>query len=568
MKKFFKLSNLKSILISLFLMLSVFFVSACAYSDRVPTEEEGGTTFIAGINGFKINYRPEIFEVSDFYYNFSYEVVSTLSQVFGNADFDLFRSETVVVDGVNVIPFIYNEYLDYLDTIFDEDEIVDYKVFEQAKTIYFIDDIRNSIYISENTQEEAELKDFLYFSKHDSNEHFWKWTHKIEEGKPYGYPDFNPQSWENVGLFLGDYQNSPKKATSVFNLYNDEDDFRNERINYYNFYAETYAKALQVAILEILLERQPTQFAFDFSLNQVLPNPEDLLGNGITSGLKLDYKKYVEYVGISQTTAVPEITNYLLENVIGQEKYNSNDNNFDRDDYQFLIEELIWRGTLAEYNFSDEEAELVNQSSLGSIYNIYPAFVIEDFPAYSLFVQSQDSKAFAHIPAGQYRSIVLMPSKTDYLFTIMFYLAAAREFNINMHYRYYDAEKDLLFESVTGTAKTYIENQFSFSNSEFISLLFENEQGNETLYKMTQFNNNIGNGILKADQPKKMNYALNEYFEESLKGGFGLNHLKFKEDNSSFFEIIFNVDSAQQELDTSFKVGIQGVWAADPNDFN
>ncbi len=552
---FFTLSKIKSVVISLFLMISVFFVSACSYSDKVPTDEEGGTSFIAGIDGFKINYRPDLFEVSDFYYNFSAEILSTLSTVFGNANLDEFRSETLIVEGINVIPYIHNEYVEYRESLLPEDDFDSYKDFEDARRVYFIDDIRNSVFISEQTEEDAELEDYLYFAKSNMEDNFWNWTLE-KESEPY----------PNANLFFGIVRTRETTAEGALddivriNTINQRKSFYNEQ------FTERFAQALQVAILEILLEKEPTEFSFNFTTNQVMPNPSDLLGDGSTSGLKLEYKKYVEYVGIS-AQAIEEITNYLLDSVIGESKYNSEANNFDRADYKFLIEELIWNGALEQYYFSDEAQEIINNQDLGSIYNVYPAVLVQDFPTYSLFVQSQDSLAFSHIPTGQYRSVVIMPSKTDYLYTLMFYLAANREMNVNLHYRYYDAETDTLFESPVGTVKTYVESKFSYTTSDYVGLLFKDEEGNDSLYKMTKFNNNIGNGILKAETPKKMNFELNQYYEESSKGGFGLNHLKFKEDGSSFFEILFNTNTTARELDHNFKVGIQGVWARDPAEF-
>lgn len=571
MKNIFNKGKLKSVLVALFMVLSVFLVSACSYSDQIPNEDEGGTSFIADITGFKVNYRPELFEVTDFYHYFSLEILSTLSDVFGNANFDNLGREEKLIDGTptSVVPYIYEEYEEYRKGLLPEDSFIEYKVFEQARTIFFIDDIRNSVIISSNTSQEAlenyDYEQYYYFAESEYANNSWKWTHKIENGNTHGY-DLNGTNQNNAGLFFGNYQTNSLLAEATFNLLKIPSTLKTERLNYYNFFTETYAPALQVAILQILLERTPTQFAFDFQTNTVMPNPQTLLGNGTSEGLKYDYKKYVEFVGISEE-AKTEITNYLLESVIGEQKYNNEINNFNREDYEDLINEIIWNGALKEYNFSDEVLELANQEDLGSIYNVYPAVVIQDYPSYSLFVQSQDNKAFEHITSGQYRSVVLMPSKTNHLYTLMFYLAANREISVNLHYRYYDAERDLLFESPVGTTKTYVESSFSYAESAYIGLLFKDEQGDEALYKMTKFNNDIGNGILKASSPKKMNFAINEYYEQSSKGGFGLNHLKFKEDQSSFFEIIFETDASQQALDNKFKVGIQGVWARDPNEF-
>jgi hypothetical protein len=88
------------------------------------------------------------------------------------------------------------------------------------------------------------------------------------------------------------------------------------------------------------------------------------------------------------------------------------------------------------------------------------------------------------------------------------------------------------------------------------------------LYKTTPFNNDIGDGILKASQEKTMNYELSKYFEPSSKGGYGLNHEMFKQDKSSFLEIVFQVPKpvGQENLDYSFKVGILNTLFA-PEDF-
>lgn len=564
MKKFFTKSKIKKSILSLVLLLASLFFAACSFSDTVPTEEEGGTSYIAGIDGFKVTYRPEMFEVADFYFNFSQEIMLTLATAFGNAQFE---TETKVIDSVEttVVPFIYEEYMAYRQGLPPEDSAMSYKSFEEAQKIYFFDDIRNSVYISEDTPQEATVEQYLYYSDFVNARNSWKWSHKIEENNLHGY-ELRGSNYKNASVFFEEIMQNPMMASVVFFTYNNQLPLRQERQSYYNFYAQTYAKALQVAILEILLEKQPTQFSFNYTTNQVMPNPDTLLGNGTSQGLKFEYKKNVEFIGISEL-AKNQITNYLVESVIGSQKYTSPESSFDKEDYEFLIDELIWQGALEEYYFSNEEQEQINNPSLGSIYNVYPAVMVQDFPAYSLFVKSNDNDAFSHIPSGQYRSIVLMPSKTDYLYTLLFYVVASRQFDINMHYRYYDAEKDILFESSVGTTKTYVENQFSFIESNQISVLFEDSQGREDLYKMTKFNNNIGGGILKAETPKVMNFDMNEYYEQSQKGGFGLNHEKFKADGSSFFEIIFNNNAGSSNQDNNFKVGMQGVWARDPQEF-
>lgn len=522
---------------SLAIAFAMVMFAGCTHSD----DTDAGA-MIGNIEGMKASYRPVEYPVTDFYENFSKQILVELAKIFGQAEFP-----TNQQDKVDIIQELYDELYGNMDP-----PAQDYVQFEQNYRIYFLDDIRSTVYLYSSEDQK--------YSAYVSTQDKWKWT----IGSVNDYEELEDAGL--AGIFFVEALNNLKlTAANAFSLLENEN-MKAERNNFYlNYYANKYTKNLQVAILQILLGKTPTQFVYNFDNNTVTPNANDLLEG--ENGLKKQYAKYTTYIGISFEQDIPKITNYILDNVIGSQKYNNANGHFSREDYKNIIEQVIWNNTLAQFSFSDQNGP--NQQ-LGSIYSTYPALVVKDYSSNSFFISSRDGHAFDHIPSGAYQSIVLMPSQVKYLSEIWFFLVSEKTMNIKYHYRYYDAETDTYYVSSATKVTTTPESQFLEEESPYAGIIFKNSKGQEILYKTQPFNNQIGDGVLAAAGTEKIiTQDGAQYFKIiPSANGFGsvavLNEDKFRQDNSSYFEIVFDVekDPAKPEEDYSFKVGMYALWFA------
>lgn len=551
MKKFFS-RYAKRILLAFMLIFALTF-SACAYSDG-PSESSDGVSYIGNIDGFKATYRPQSYQIEDYYYNFSHDILSELTKIFGQAQLPV-NQQTTEIDTVREL---YDEYVSNPENY--QTEPLTYKQFEEIYRVYFIDDIRNSIIQYADNDNYMEVSD-TYFANLTL-----KWIWNMNIGTDYSSL---PGSSVDYAKIFFETTSSAYRAEMLFNSFLNDSLLKAERENFYfNYYVGKYAQSLQVAILEILLGRTPTEFTYDITQNTITPSASSLLPS-----LQSDYEKYTTYVGISREIDIPKITNYILDKVIGAQKFSTTnaDNHFSRDDYKEIIEEYLWEDALFEYNFSDSDGQ---SETLGSLYDIYPTNVIKDYSANSFFISSVDGQNFAHIPSGEYQSIVMMPTKDNYLSEIWYFLVADRILNIDVSYRYYDSAANTYYTSAKKTVKTQIESTFKDSKASILSLSFYDNTNTETLFLTKPFNKQIGNGILNGN-PKYMNYETSKYYKAMPSvNGFGtvsvLDETAFVEDGSSFFEMVFDVhkDSSKPYDDYSFKIGMYGLFFASQSQIN
>jgi hypothetical protein len=391
----------------------------------------------------------------------------------------------------------------------------------------------------------------------------WTWTISTAS-------DYNPINNSNYAKIYGDMFNVPSDAVTIFqNITNTNYKFERDNL-YLNYYVQKYAQPLQVAILKILLGKTtPTEFAYNYSTGEITPNAETLL-----SDLKTEYSTYTTYIGIDKDVDIPKITDYLLDKVIGSQKFSDTDSNnyFSREDYKDIINQIIWEDALNEFYFSDENGQ---NSSLGSIYDTFPTNVIQDYSANSFFISSVEGESFAHIPSGEYQSLVMMPTEDNYLYEIWYFVVADRVLDIDVSYRYYDSTTGTYYQSTAKTVQTQVESTFDEGHAQILSINFYDNNNNETLFKTKNFNQNIGNGILQASTPKLMDYATSDYYKTlNSVNGFGtisvLDETKFVSDNSSFFEMVFDVhkDANNLRADYNFKIGMYGLFFASQSQIN
>ena len=545
MKKFFGKFS-KKIVLALMLIFALTF-SACTYADG-PTESSDGVSYIGNIDGFKATYRPQSYPVQDYYSNFSKDIIIELTKIFGQADFevDLQTEHNAIYGGMNSGDEGYMSYDTYVNS---------YK-------IYFLDDIRSSVYLY-NQQ-------FNTYNARVSESYNWKWT--IGPNNDF---DFNQGSPNAYKTYFNGTPDTVENPNVVFNTVNDTA-IKLERERFYfgisseeGYYVGKYAESLQVAILEILLGRTPTEFTYNFATGVISPSASALLPS-----LQAEYSKYATYIGIAKDTDIPKITNYILYKVIGSQKFNETDTNnyFSRTDYQDIIEQMIWNGVLENYDFSDNNGQ---NASLGSLYDIFPTNVIKDYEANSFFISSKDGQNFAHIPSGEYQSLVMMPTKDNYLYEMWYFLVSSKVLSVDVSYRYYDSATGNFYQSAPVTVQTQVESNFNESRAQILNVNFYDEENEETLFLTKSFNQNIGNGILKASSSKYMDFQTKQYYKALPSvNGFGsvsvLDETAFISDGSSFFELVFDVhkDPAKPLEDYSFKVGMYSLFFASQSQIN
>lgn len=556
--------NWKKILISLSMAFAMLFFAACDYSDTNPVSEgdEEQESAMGNIGGIKSVYRPASASVVDFYENFALDIMRNLAFVFGNA--------SISVDAQNEVSYsagslIHTKYQEYKSNFNPEDVYLTEEAFKNNLLIHLVDDIRGTI-----SAVDVNAANLSYNITKNSDT-VWNWTHDIEGTNTYSYDVKHNIKYAKT-YFKG-YTNANRTAANALGDISDtNDDLMDERINYYEFYAQTFAGPMQVVVLQVLLDRTPTIFTYNKATNSFSPSAESVLGNE-TSGLIADYKKYANYLGVTEDDKV-QITNYILDNVIGSQKFANKQNttsaelsNFhllkDRNAYKEVIEEVIWKQNLAVYHFSNANNEV--DTNLGSLYNVFPVAEIRDYNTNSFFIASTGATAFAHIPAAEYKSISLLTNKDGYLWEAWFYIAASGNFNIKYFYRYFDAEKDIFYESSPVDAVISNEATFSHQKAEMNILSFNSSVGKNGILTTRAFNNDIADGILKAPQPKLIDFETSQYFEYT-QGSFAFSKNKMQALNQSFFELVFVVDKSNPEIkDYNFKVGLAKFFAPPNN---
>lgn len=519
--KHMKLKNVKKIIISVMLLVVMIFSSAC-FSDFDP--QGNGVNFIGSIEGIKANYRPTSYNYYDFYYEFSKTTLDRLYQTF------FYSPENQ--DLINIYKQINNITGD-VDTSSDE-----WKKF----ILYFYSDIQYSVCVLKNEvgqtiKPDGSTSSINYYDKKNIS---WNWD--LDLGNDYHYFETNIAT---------------NDINPILEFYNSKNIGEDE--NYLQQLDKT-AKHLQAVVLQIILGKTPT--VFDDLTNS---NVDNLLGtatlnngNVQATGLMGELVSNGSYVGISDT-ALQQIKQYILDNVIGLQKFyeNNENNNFSQQDYSLVID-TIWHDRNA-FEFS---SVFEGQELTGCVFDEYPATYVKDYQTNSFFINSDDDIAFEHIQKAEYQSIVIMPSDLQYLNEIWFFLVSDRQFKVNYYSRYYNYEENALYVSDVYQIDTCIESDFKAEKADIAEVSFK-KNGKSTLIKLEDFNNEINGYVLKAEQEKSMNFEMAKYFTaEPSQNGFGavsvLNPYAFAgSDGCSFLEIVFDVvKQSDSNEDFDFKVGM------------
>mgnify|MGYP001122758048 FL=1 len=531
-KKSKKTKILKSITCIILLAVMLFFGGG--FADAGGGE---GASFIGGIQGFKVNYRPKSYNYLDYYKSF---VQTTLEELFETFYYNANNDNSAIVP---------EREQKYAQTAYEQKygESVNKDDSQwQEYVVYYFSDIHYSTKILTNANDipidpaQNPITSDFYYTKSNIS---WKWDTSQND--------------------LHSLANDTKKSSDIIDYYKSEDNL-NEIVNSTReMIRDNLVEPLQVATLQIVLGKTPTVFdQSNFSTAGNILGSATLVGGNVqATGLMNELVTKGSYVGISQD-ALAKIKEYILTNVIGSQKFSeTNPNNyFSKDDYAFILDQ-IWA---KKQNFHMKNTlNIDDETDYGCVFDIYPATALQDFPSNAFFVNSSDNQAFQHIQKAEYQSIVIMPNKQQYLEEIWFYLASDRQMTVNYYTRSFDAKTGLVSVGPVKQVKTNIESEFVYEEASHGTVTFY-KNSEETIVRTEKFNNDIGGGIINTNgQAVAMTYPMSKYFVAvpSL-NGFGsvsvLNHQKFAEaDGCSFIEIVFDVQKdGDDDKDYSFKVGM------------
>ena len=527
-KKSKKTKILKSI--TCFIMLAVMLFFGGCFADAGGGD---GASFIGGIQGFKVNYRPKSYNYLDYYKSFAQ---TTLEELFETFYYNANNDNSAIADDKREQKYAQMAYNQKYGEPVDKDS-------EQWKeyVVYYFSDIHYSTKILTNANgspidpaQNPITSDFYYTKSNIS----WKWDTSQTD---HALDDRIKQSGDVI-------------------RYYDENLIESAR---QNLVTDLIIEPLQVATLQIVLGKTPTVFdQSNFSTADKILGSATLVGGNVqATGLMNELVTKGSYVGISQD-ALAKIKEYILTNVIGSQKFSETnpDNYFSRDDYAFILDQ-IWA---KKQNFHMKNTlDIDDETDYGCVFDIYPATALQDFPSNAFFVNSSDDQAFQHIQKAEYQSIVIMPNKQQYLEEIWFYLASDRQMTVNYYTRSFDAKTGLVSVGPVKQVRTNIESEFVYEEASHGTVTFY-KNSEETIVRTEKFNNDIGGGIINTNgKAVAMTYPMSKYFVAvpSL-NGFGsvsvLNHQKFAEaDGCSFIEIVFDVQKdGDDDKDYSFKVGM------------
>ena len=519
------------------ILIAVMFLFGGCFADFV---SKAGSSFIGGIQGFKVNYRPKSYNYFDYYKSFAQTTLEELFETFYyNSNNDNSAIATEREQKYAQMAYNKKNNLD-LQTPIDKDS-AEWKEY----VIYYLSDIHYStkIFTKANgtpiDSEQNPITSDFYYTKSNIS---WKWDSQT---------DFHALTDNTI------------TSSEIIKYYKSTHNFEIIRESTGKIIEENFVKPLQVVTLQIVLGQTPTVFdKNNFSTAEDILGSATLVdGNVQATGLMHELVTKGSYVGISQD-ALAKIKEYILTNVIGEDKFSETnaDNYFSKDDYSFVLDQ-IWAKS---QNFHMKNTFDINdETDYGCVFDIYPATVLQDFSTNTFFVNSKDNQAFQHIPKAEYQSIVVMPSEQQYLEEIWFYLASDRQMTVNYYTRSFDAKTGVVSIGPVKQVTTNIESEFVYEEAKHGTVLFYKDN-EETIVRTEKFNNDIGDGIINTNgQAVAMTYPMSKYFDAvpSL-NGFGsvsvLNHQKFAEaDGCSYIEIVFDVQKdIDDDKDYSFKIGI------------
>lgn len=366
----------------------------------------------------------------------------------------------------------------------------------------------------------------------------WKWH-------PYG-------NYETLTLDVNGKAVSDISTYLSVNAQNIED-------YYNNYFVKIYSPLLSIVTSQIVLGYTPTVF-------------EDVTALVDGNDLKQEYKTRLEnlldevnnkssYVGMTNQDK-EELVTYILNNVIGENiinSYSNTENAYTSKKYNEKITAIV--DILPE--------DWTEESYKSSYFNPFASSYIEDYKATSFFLDATKQDGFESIPAREYQSLLLMPSREFQLIEIWLGFEAEADIDIRVGVRYFDGQT--LKETPYGTVSVK-KGAFDWNNGVMMLPC-------EKPLTLTEFNNGFDNNLLNtqntSDGYKKISplkesgheYSTEDFYKlRDSENGFGgtavLDEATFDSAGlGKFYEVYFDVvKTPGVNQNTSFKVGFVGIF--------
>ena len=510
-----------------FLIAVSFFTTGCFYVPGISGDNTGSLLYPYGtIAGYKVCYKPA-------QYNFE-----RLFESYSN----------------NIIDELFNYFTFSSIRDIDQDNISesDYNIIWENQALK-VDRIRyQPQLINENG---------IYYYTYDNI--FWNWSF----GKNLSFFE----TYLNVN-----YKQIEKTDNNLRLLINHYNTLINDN---FNMVISIYSTVLEYNIYELVLGRTPTVPVVEISdtATTVLDSVKVTLNGQTVDGttntrdsiitpIQEEFYQYGTYVGFTERDR-ENLTNYILETVIGDQIVNSSKYN-KNNEYQTKVAEIVYNSNPTASSSDD---------SIRDFFDPYPASKIKDFNGTAFYINggvdengNSANNAFDHIQSAEYQSFVIMPEQED-LTLCALWLAFESEQPIDavIRVRYYDGA-GRLFETARQPISMSGDPFNAVSDIIMVDLVYseitDTELDTSVDMSLDIFDNSLDNGILEADEidGKYVTGELANYYNiiesESGFGAIGvLNHNRIP---FSYMEIVIDVikDPNQPQATYPFKMGVVGIF--------
>lgn len=198
---------------------------------------------------------------------------------------------------------------------------------------------------------------------------------------------------------------------------------------YYQIFVEPYSAALEIVIMQIILEQTPTIFTVDLNDNKVYadsaktieiaPECEYLLQ------MRQTFTDSARYVGLTVEN-VATLKTYILNEVIGDQLVGS------------IYDEIWLENSTTTYTQIISQLLTLEPEFAKSIYEPYPISSVRDYHGGDLYTKGGDD-SLEHIPAAEWQSFVIMTAEETRVLTIFLDLWAETDLDLTFSINYYSA---------------------------------------------------------------------------------------------------------------------------------
>ncbi|MDD4816209.1 MAG: hypothetical protein PHQ62_03640 [Clostridia bacterium] len=341
----------------------------------------------------------------------------------------------------------------------------------------------------------------------------WKWTFSTQTS--------NLHSLENSETAVQTYSNQTVQS------------------NYYSAFVNTYKVALEIVLMQIIMDETPTIFTIEINDSEGTTKIffDTAKQNEITNDnclaltqTKTQFAEKGEYVGLKPED-VQILNNYILINIVGNDIINS-------------VYNQIQVGSEAKnYSYITNQILTVSPDLAKSIFEPYPTSTIKDITDSSFYVSTSSTDAMSHIQAKEYQSFVIMPSSTTKICSVWLAIEAEYNVNINIKVNYYNFANKTYTNISTQTAEL-TNKKWSVQNSVNFDIDFIN---------LSTFDNS--NQALSASTEKLVsNTNQNSVLYNVNTANVGV--LNYQAINQSYIELVFEIEKDNSKTYWPFKAGI------------